>query len=78
MAEIIVYTQDECPPCKIVKMYLNDQKISFNEKNITNDADARNELIHTYQSSSTPTVIIGNEVITGFDLERLEKVLKQK
>lgn len=75
MAEITIYTQNDCPPCKVVKMFLNDQKITFNEKNITTDDSARNELIQTYQAHSTPTVVIGEQVIIGFDLKKLEQAL---
>jgi glutaredoxin-like YruB-family protein len=75
MTEIIVYTQDDCPPCKIVKMFLNEHKVAFQEKNITTNSKARDELINTYNAYSTPTVIVGEEVIVGFDLERLEKAI---
>lgn len=76
MSKIIVYTQEDCPPCKIVKMFLNDQKVSFIEKNITKDSTARDELIHSYNAYSTPTVVVGEEVIIGFELEKLEKAIK--
>lgn len=75
MTKVTVYTQNDCPPCKVVKMFLNDQKIAFTEKNITTDESARNDLIQTYQAYSTPTVVIGEDVIVGFDLEKLEHAL---
>jgi hypothetical protein len=31
--------------------------------------------VETYQSRSTPTLVIGQEVMIGFDPERLDKLL---
>lgn len=75
MNDIIVYTQNECPPCKIVKMFLTDYGFAFEEKNISLDKKSRQELTSKYGSYSTPTIVIGDEIITGFDLEKLKKVL---
>lgn len=75
MTEIIVYTQNECPPCKIVKMFLADCQVEYKEKNITTDLKARKELTEKYGAYSTPTVIVGEEVIIGFELEKLKKAL---
>ena len=75
MSHIIVYTQNECPPCKIVKMFLNDYGFSYSEKNIHEDEKSRQELTEIYGSYSTPTIIVGSEVIIGFDLEKLKRVL---
>jgi glutaredoxin-like YruB-family protein len=75
MNDIIVYTQNECPPCQIVKMFLIEYGFSYTEKNINEDEKSRQELTEIYNSFSTPTIVIGEEVIAGFDLEKLKKVL---
>ncbi|WP_035209821.1 glutaredoxin family protein [Mesobacillus boroniphilus] len=73
MNDIIVYTQNDCPPCQIIKMFLNEFGFSYTEKNIIDDENSMKELTEIYNSFSTPTIVIGEEVITGFDLERLKK-----
>ena len=78
MNDIIVYTQNDCPPCQIIKMFLNEFGFSYTEKNITDDEKSRQELTEIYNSYSTPTIVIGEEIITGFDLEKLKKVLDIK
>jgi glutaredoxin len=78
MNNIIVYTQNDCPPCKIIKMFLNEFGFSYTEKNISEDEKSRQELTEIYNSYSTPTTVIGEEVITGFDLERLKRILDIK
>ncbi|RFU69898.1 glutaredoxin domain-containing protein [Bacillus sp. V59.32b] len=76
MQQITVYTQPDCPPCKIVKMFLQEYNLEFNEKDIKADHTARKELTNKYGSYSTPTVVIDGEVIIGFDQEKLMKTLQ--
>lgn len=78
MKKITVYTQPDCPPCEITKRFLTEYGFSYEVKNIKTDQKARMELIETYQSYSTPTIIIGEKVITGFDLEKLKIELNIK
>lgn len=75
MKNITVYTQPDCPPCEITKRFLTEYGFSFEVKNIKTDQKARMELIETYQSYSTPTIVIGEKVITGFDIEKLKSEL---
>ncbi|MDQ0214819.1 glutaredoxin-like YruB-family protein [Oikeobacillus pervagus] len=76
MGNVTIYTQPDCPPCKIVKLFLQDKGISFIEKDISKDPQAKKTLIETYQSYSTPTVVVEGKVVTGFNLELLSKMLK--
>lgn len=76
MNDIIVYTQNDCPPCKIIKMFLDDYGIAYTEKNINTDDLSRRELTEVYGSYSTPTIIVGKEIVTGFDLEKLKQILE--
>jgi glutaredoxin len=46
-------------------------------KDVSSDQQAVFELVRTYQSRSTPTIIVGEEVMVGFDPERLDKMLAE-
>ena len=35
-----------------------------------------NDLVHKYQSRSTPTLVIGEEVMIGFDPDRLDELMR--
>jgi glutaredoxin-like YruB-family protein len=72
---VTVYTQPDCPPCKIVKEFLRHHQIEFTEFDVSKDKAARNRLINDYQSYSTPTVVVDDQVISGFDLPALEQLL---
>lgn len=43
MSEIIVYTQNDCPPCTFVKNYLNEHQIDFEEKYQQSTISKRND-----------------------------------
>lgn len=75
MDTVILYTQPDCPPCEITKKFFQEHQISYVEKNIKTDAKAKKELMVTYQSFSTPTVIIGTDVFRGFALNDIAKRL---
>jgi glutaredoxin 3 len=74
--KVAVYTQPDCPPCKVVKEFLRHHQIEFEEFDVSKDKAARNRLINVYQSYSTPTVVVNDEVVAGFDLSALEKLLE--
>lgn len=76
MPQITIYTQPECPPCEFAKRFLTECGFTFEIKDIKKDQTAYNELIKKYQSYSTPTFVINNDqVITGFDMEKLKAAL---
>jgi glutaredoxin-like YruB-family protein len=75
---VTVYTQPSCPPCKVVKMFLDHHNISYVEKDISADEKARDILVYELESTSTPTITVDDQVITGFDLQRLEELLGLK
>jgi len=39
------------------------------------DRQAIVELVKTYHSRSTPTIVVGEQVMIGFDPEQLDKML---
>ncbi|MFZ8183490.1 glutaredoxin-like protein NrdH, partial [Staphylococcus aureus] len=73
MSEIIVYTQNDCPPCIFVKNYLNEHQIDFEERNINNQ-QYRNEMID-FDAFSTPFILLNGNPMYHVDLDEINKVL---
>ena len=44
-------------------------------KDVSADQQAVFELVRTYKSRSTPTIVVGEQVMIGFDPDRLDKLL---
>ena len=72
---VILFTQPDCPPCHIVKLFLTERGVVFEERDITQTPSALRELTEKYHSHSTPTLVIGDEVMVGFNPERLDEIL---
>jgi glutaredoxin-like YruB-family protein len=75
---ITVYTQPSCPPCQVVKAFLDHHNLSYFEKDISVDVKARDKLVYELESTSTPTITVDDQIVTGFDLEKLEVLLGLK
>jgi glutaredoxin-like protein NrdH len=57
-----------------VKEYLSQKQISFEDHDITTHADAISEL-QKLGFMTTPVTIIGEKVIVGFDVRKLDEAL---
>ncbi|MCF8009782.1 MAG: thioredoxin family protein [Clostridiales bacterium] len=74
-SEIKVYTTPSCPHCTSVKEFLTNNNLDFEEFDVSRDESAKNEMIQKSDKMAVPTVIVGDEVIVGFDKNKLENVL---
>jgi glutaredoxin len=74
---IIVFTQPDSLPCEVVKLFLKNRRVKFDERNVAWDDDAVRELTEKYNSKSTPTVVVDDEVLVGFDPEGIDQLLRQ-
>lgn len=74
MSKVVVYTSNTCPYCTMAKDYLKEKGVEFEEKNVQNDAAARDELI-SMGYTGVPVLIIGEEEIVGFDRARIDGAL---
>ena len=73
--KVIVFTQQDCPPCGWVKNFLAERGVDFEEISLDSGFAVVRELTQKYRSQSTPTVVIGDEVLIGYDPERLAQLL---
>jgi glutaredoxin len=75
--KIIIFTQPDSLPCEAGKLFFRDRKAKFEERCVADDDEALRELAGKYNSGSIPTVVVGDEVLIGFDPERLDQLLEQ-
>jgi glutaredoxin len=76
-SKVIVFTQQDCPPCVWVKNFLAQRGVQFEERSLDAGLSVVRELTQKYKSQSTPTVVIGDEVLIGYNPERLAQLLGQ-
>ena len=74
MKRVILYSQPGCPPCYAARQFLTARNIPFEYRDVQGNPEALRELVKL-NSRSTPTIVVGEEVMIGFDPERLESLL---
>lgn len=70
-----VYSTPTCPYCIQVKEYLKNREVEFKNFDVATDAAARAEMIEASGQMGVPVVIVGEEIVVGFDRSRLDKLL---
>lgn len=73
--KIELFTQDGCPPCEFLKNYLKELNIKYEEYNVSKDERAKKRMMFDLDSFSTPTLVIGSEIIRGVQMDQIEKLL---
>lgn len=72
---IKVYSIPDCPWCEKAKRYLDSKQIDFEDINIKENLNGREELINLTNQSSVPVIDIDGNIIIGFKKERLDEFL---
>ena len=72
--EVKVYSTPMCPWCKRAKQFLEDNGVEYRDLNVAEDGGARDEMIERSGQMGVPTILIGDEVVVGFD----EALLREK
>ncbi|MCT4566175.1 MAG: thioredoxin family protein [Maledivibacter sp.] len=74
MKKVVIFTSNTCPHCHTAKEYLSQNNIEFEEKNVQTDPQARKELVKK-KIMGVPAIFVDDEVIIGFDKNRLDELL---
>ena len=74
MKKVVVYTSNTWPHCHTAKEYLSNNNVSFEERNIQEDPNARKELVKR-RVMGVPAIQIEEEMIVGFDKDRIDDLL---
>lgn len=73
--QVILYSQPGCAPCFAARTFLVSRKVPFAYRDVQADPQAFRELMDL-GSRSTPTLVVGREVMIGFDPEKLTAMLE--
>ena len=78
MVKVKVYSTMTCPHCYTAKDFLKKNKVKFEEIDVTVDQKKAKEMIEVSGQMGVPVIVIGTEVIVGFDEVRIRKALGLK
>lgn len=74
--KVIIYSTPNCPLCLMAKNYFKDKNIPFEEVDVSVDQKKAEEMIKLSGQLNVPVIAIDDKVITGFDEEEIEEIIK--
>lgn len=76
--DVIIYTSEDCGACNTVKMYLDQNEVTYDERNVSKVEEYMEELSKLGFQSVPVTVGLGVEPFAGFELKELDEIIQQK
>lgn len=73
--KIKVFLTKTCPYCTMEKDFLKENKIEFEDVDVSVNQKAANEMVKKSGQMGVPVTEIDGEIVVGFDKEKLKKIL---
>ncbi len=75
MKNVTIYSTPTCHFCKMAKAFFKENNIAYTEHDVASDMEKRKEMVEKSGQMGVPLIIIGEELITGFDKSRISELL---
>ena len=75
MTNVTIYTTPTCVYCKMTKAFFKEHNVMYEEKDVSADAKARDEMISRSNQMGVPVIDIDGALVAGFDKDRLSELL---
>ncbi len=75
MKKIIIYTTPTCVYCKMTKAFFKENNVPYEEKDVSSDMAARDEMVAKSHQMGVPVIDIEGEIVVGFDKESLSSII---
>lgn len=72
-----VYSVNWCGPCNKLKKYLEKMGVKYETITVADGKEDRDEVLKVSGQRSVPVAVIGEEVIIGFDKQKIDDALKK-
>jgi len=72
---VVIFTSSTCGYCTMAKEFFKENDISYEERNISTDVEARKELM-SKGFMAVPIIYVDDEVLQGFDKPRLTEIFE--
>ncbi len=72
---ITVYSTPTCPYCKLVKEFLKEKNLGFNDVDVSSDGEAAKQMVKLSGQMGVPVIDVGGQIIVGWNKNALEEVV---
>ncbi|MDJ0788772.1 MAG: glutaredoxin family protein [Myxococcota bacterium] len=74
-AEVVVYSRPACGWCRKTMAWLDEHEVEFDDRDIEACDESREQLRTLTGRGHVPVVLIGGELVEGFDPMRMREIL---
>ena len=78
MPKVTIYTTPTCVYCKMAKEFFKENNVAYEEKDVSTDTKAQEEMITKSGQMGVPVIDIDDQIIIGFDKNGISKLLNIK
>ena len=72
---VTIYSTPTCHFCQLTKEFFAQNNVQYTEHNVASDMEKRQEMIDKSGQMGVPVILVGDELIVGFDKEKLSSAL---
>ena len=70
-----IYTTPTCHFCQMTKEFFKENGVTYTEHNVASDVGLRQEMIEKSGQMGVPVIMVGEDIVVGFDKKRLSELL---
>lgn len=75
MSTVTVYSTPSCHFCHMAKDFFKEHNVAFEDFNVAEDNDKRQEMIKRSGQMGVPVIVINNDLIVGFNKPKIMELL---
>lgn len=75
MKEVTIYSTPTCHFCHAAKEFFQANNIAFTDHNVATDLEKRKEMVERSGQMGVPVIVVGSDVVVGFNEARLRETL---
>ncbi|HEV7702260.1 MAG TPA: glutaredoxin family protein [Candidatus Paceibacterota bacterium] len=75
MKEVTIYSTQSCHFCHMAKEFFKEKNVAYTEHDVAGDAEQRKDMIEKSGQMGVPVIIIGDELIIGFNKPKIVELL---
>ncbi len=76
--EVVIYSTPTCHFCTLTKDFFAKHNVQYTNHDVATDFEKRQEMIDMTGQMGVPVIRIGNDIVIGFDKDKLVELLKIK
>ena len=73
--QVTIYSTPTCHFCQMAKEFFKEKNVEYTDFNVAEDTEKRQEMIEMTGQMGVPVIKIGDDVVIGFDKEKITQLL---